>query len=147
MKLITIICTTILLTLSANVYGSQTTKPSKALKTVKKASKKAKNPKVVIKTSEGTMTVELYPKKAPETVKNFLHYVESGFYKNTLFHRIINNFMIQGGGYKLNKAKTPELKPTKPPIKNEGKSNLLKNERGTIAMARTGAPHLSLIHI
>jgi len=93
-------------------------------------------PVVVIKTSKGDITVELNREKAPLTVANFLQYVKSGQYKNTIFHRVINNFMIQGGGF------TTEFKQKKTiaPIKNEA-TNGLKNERGTIAMARTGDPH------
>jgi len=101
----------------------------------------AANPKVEIKTNMGIMTVELYPDKAPKTVENFLGYVKEGFYNKTAFHRIIENFMIQGGGYKYNKAGQAEIKKTKPAIKNEAKKFKLKNERGTIAMARTRAPH------
>lgn len=91
-----------------------------------------KNPVVLIETSLGNIKIELYPDKAPVTVKNFLDYVNAGFYNGTIFHRVINNFMIQGGGF------TEDLhqKPTKPPIKNEA-TNGLKNKRGTIAMART----------
>lgn len=90
-------------------------------------------PAVVIKTSKGTIEVELYPDKAPATVKNFLDYVDAGHYDGTMFHRVIKDFMLQGGGF------TPDgqQKPTKPPVKNEA-SNGLKNTRGTIAMARTG---------
>src|SRR5436305_1626523 len=75
----------------------------------------AKNPVVVIDTSMGTIEVELYPDKAPETVKNFLSYVNDKFYDGTIFHRVIPTFMIQGGGF------TPDMqqKPTKPPVKNE----------------------------
>lgn len=95
----------------------------------------AGNPEVVLKTSRGNITIELYPDKAPVTVKNFLEYVDSGFYDGTIFHRVIPNFMIQGGGF------TPALKekPTHAPIVNESK-NWLHNERGTIAMARTSDP-------
>ena len=90
------------------------------------------NPKVLIKTSKGDITLELFADKAPITVKNFLSYVDEKFYNGTIFHRVIKNFMIQGGGY------TPEFleKAAKPPIKNEA-ANGLKNLRGTIAMART----------
>jgi peptidyl-prolyl cis-trans isomerase B (cyclophilin B) len=98
----------------------------------KKAPVAAVNPCVLIKTSMGNIKVELFADKAPITVKNFLSYVKSGFYKNTLFHRVINNFMIQGGG--LDTAYRP--KPTAKPIKNEA-FNGLSNKRGTIAMART----------
>jgi cyclophilin family peptidyl-prolyl cis-trans isomerase len=96
---------------------------------------RAENPKVVIKTSMGDITVELFQDKAPITVKNFLDYVEAKHYDNTVFHRIIGDFMIQGGGFQ------PGLKKleTKPAIKNEA-SNGVSNARGTIAMARTNVP-------
>ncbi len=98
----------------------------------------AKTPIVQLETSAGTITLELYSDQAPVTVANFLAYVNDGFYDGTLFHRVIDGFMIQGGGFDENF--TP--KPTKPPIQNEA-SNGLKNERGTIAMARTSDPHSS----
>lgn len=83
-------------------------------------------------TSHGDFTVELFPKEAPETVENFLRYVDDGFFDGTIFHRIIPGFVIQGGGL------TADFRPkrTRPPIRNEAK-NGLKNERGTLAMART----------
>ena len=89
--------------------------------------------KVLMKTSKGDITIELYPSKAPVTVKNFLSYVKDKFFEGTTFHRVMANFMIQGGGI------TAEMheKPAKPPIKNEA-GNGLKNSRGTLAMARTG---------
>lgn len=89
-------------------------------------------PVVIMETSEGTIKIELWPDKAPATVKNFLRYVDEGFYDGTVFHRVISNFMIQGGGL------TPDMKPKKArdPIKNEAQPEL-KNEVGTIAMART----------
>jgi peptidyl-prolyl cis-trans isomerase B (cyclophilin B) len=96
----------------------------------------AANPKVEMKTNLGSMTLELYPEKAPKTVDNFLQYVKSGFYKGTIFHRVIDNFMIQGGGFD---AKLRE-KPTHAPIHNEA-DNGLKNDIYTIAMARTNDPH------
>ena len=80
--------------------------------------------------------IELFPEKAPETVKNFLNYVEAKFYDGTIFHRVIPNFMIQGGGF----TSDMKTKSAGAPIKNEA-DNGLKNERGTIAMARTGDPH------
>jgi cyclophilin family peptidyl-prolyl cis-trans isomerase len=92
--------------------------------------------RVVIDTSLGKITVELDPEKAPITVKNFLQYVDDKFYDGTIFHRVIPNFMIQGGGFQPGMKE----KPTRPPIRNEG-TNGLKNLRGTIAMARTGNPH------
>ncbi len=95
----------------------------------------AANPEVVFETNHGNIVVELYPEKAPKTVANFLKYVDSGFYKETLFHRVINNFMIQGGG--LNKDMSE--KQARAPIVNEA-SNGLENEPGTIAMARTADP-------
>lgn len=96
----------------------------------------AKNPVVVMKTSMGEIEIELNEEKAPLTVKNFLSYVDDKFYDGLIFHRVINNFMIQGGGYN----EKMEEKKTKDPIKNEA-SNGLKNETGTIAMARTSSPH------
>jgi cyclophilin family peptidyl-prolyl cis-trans isomerase len=96
----------------------------------------AANPQVEIKTSLGNMVVELYPDKAPKTVDNFLRYVKDGHYRNTVFHRVIPGFMIQGGGF----DKTLGQKPTPPPVENEA-ANGLRNDAGTIAMARTSDPH------
>jgi peptidyl-prolyl cis-trans isomerase A (cyclophilin A) len=87
---------------------------------------------VVLATSEGDVTLELNAEKAPLSVSNFLAYADVGFYSNTVFHRVIPNFMIQGGGF----TSDLQQKPTRPPIKNEA-ANGLKNDRGTIAMART----------
>lgn len=89
-------------------------------------------PKVLFTTNMGDIEVELYPQKAPITVANFLKYVNSGFYNNTIFHRVIPNFMIQGGGFTENMTQ----KETQAAIKNEA-NNGLKNDRGTISMART----------
>ena len=94
------------------------------------------NPKVVLETSKGQIVIELYLQKAPETVVNFLDYVDAKFYDGTIFHRVIPNFMIQGGGF----TSDMKRKPGKGPIKNEADRGL-KNDRGTIAMARTGDPH------
>jgi peptidyl-prolyl cis-trans isomerase A (cyclophilin A) len=91
------------------------------------------NPVVVIKTNKGEIEVELLADKAPGTVKNFLAYADEGFYDGTIFHRVIDGFMIQGGGF----DKDMRQKATKAPIKNEA-DNGVKNERGTLAMARTG---------
>jgi len=96
----------------------------------------AADPQVDLKTSAGTIRLELYPAKAPKTVENFLQYVKDGHYNGTIFHRVIPNFMIQGGGF----DKNMKQKPTRAPIENEAK-NGLKNDLGTIAMARTNAPH------
>lgn len=92
----------------------------------------AQNPVVIVETSMGTMEIELYQDKAPITVKNFLTYTQEKFFDGTIFHRVIDNFMIQGGGF------TPDMqqKPTHDPIKNEA-NNGLKNTLGTLAMART----------
>lgn len=91
----------------------------------------AANPKVLMKTSQGDITIELYQDKAPVSVRNFLSYVDEKFYDGTIFHRVIKGFMIQGGGLTADFQE----KAAKPPIKNEA-ANGLKNERGTIAMAR-----------
>lgn len=91
---------------------------------------------VKLHTNLGNITLKLDAEKAPITVKNFLDYVNSGFYTNTIFHRVIPNFMIQGGGFEPGMKQ----KTTKDPIQNEAK-NGLKNEIYTIAMARTNAPH------
>ena len=100
------------------------------------AEKPADNPKVVLDTSKGEIVLELYLQKAPETVVNFLGYVDAKFYDGTIFHRVIPNFMIQGGGF----LPLMKPKPGKEPINNEADKGL-KNDRGTIAMARTGDPH------
>lgn len=96
------------------------------------AESKGGKPVVIIQTSLGDITVQLDAEKAPKSVANFLNYVDSGFYDGTVFHRVIKNFMIQGGGMTAD----GKQKPTKPPIKNEA-DNGLKNDVGTIAMART----------
>jgi cyclophilin family peptidyl-prolyl cis-trans isomerase len=84
----------------------------------------------------GTIRIELYATKAPKSVENFLQYVKDGHYNGTVFHRVIDGFMIQGGGF----DKGMKQKPTRAPVENEAK-NGLKNELGTLAMARTSAPH------
>jgi len=91
---------------------------------------------VIMETSKGEIVLELYPDKAPLTVKNFLDYAEAGFYNGTIFHRVIPEFMIQGGGF----TQDMEKKSIKAPVKNEA-YNGLKNDRGAIAMARTPDPH------
>ena len=94
------------------------------------------NPRVELDTTKGKIILELYADKAPKTVKNFLAYVDAGFYDGTIFHRVIPNFMIQGGGFTADMKQ----KDTRPPIDNEA-DNRLRNELGTIAMARTSNPH------
>lgn len=97
----------------------------------------AHNPRVEMQTSQGNIVVELYPDKAPETVENFLHYVKTGFYEGTVFHRVIKDFVVQGGAF------DPALKwrkPDDPPILNEAK-NGLTNEPGTIAMVHAHDPN------
>ena len=98
-----------------------------------KEQKKKANPVVVMKTSMGEIKIELWPEAAPITVKNFLRYTEEKFYDGTIFHRVIPNFMIQGGGF----TKDMKQKKTHTPIKNEARTDV-PNKRGTIAMARTG---------
>lgn len=93
-------------------------------------------PKVLMKTNQGDMTIELFCEKAPETTANFLAYVKSGFYDGTIFHRVIPGFMIQGGGFEPGLVQ----KQTNAPIKNEA-DNGLKNLTGTLSMARTNDPH------
>jgi len=93
-------------------------------------------PRVRMVTSVGEMVLELNAEKAPETVDNFLQYVEEGFYEGTIFHRVIDGFMVQGGGYTADLSR----KPTRAPIRNEA-DNGLRNTAGTIAMARTSDPH------
>lgn len=95
----------------------------------------AENPVILLQTNQGEIKLELYPEKAPITVKNFVDYVNSGFYDGTIFHRTIAGFMIQGGGF----TEDMQQKPTKDAIKNES-DNGLSNAQGTIAMARTRHP-------
>ena len=96
----------------------------------------AANPMIEMKTSQGDIVVEVFADKAPESANNFVQYVKDGFYDGTVFHRVIDGFMVQGGGFdeKMNQ------KATRAPIENEAK-NGLRNERGTLAMARTADPH------
>jgi peptidyl-prolyl cis-trans isomerase A (cyclophilin A) len=94
------------------------------------------DPQVDLRTSAGTIRLELYPAKAPKSVENFLQYARDGHYNGTIFHRVIPGFMVQGGGMTPNMAQ----KPTRPPVPIESK-NGLKNEVGTVAMARTSDPN------
>lgn len=119
MKMIKIALSVLVLVVAGSVYAQEEGEPIM----------------VKMTTSLGSLTLELYPEAAPVTVSNFLEYVDSGFYEGTVFHRVIRNFMIQGGGFdaKLSRKKTLDA------IKNEA-ANGLKNDRGTIAMARTSVP-------
>ena len=99
----------------------------------------AADPQVDLRTNVGTIRLELYPAKAPKTVENFLQYVKDGHYNGTVFHRVIDGFMIQGGGFE----QSFKQKQTRKPISNEAKAGVsagLKNEIGTVAMARTSDP-------
>jgi peptidyl-prolyl cis-trans isomerase A (cyclophilin A) len=113
----------LLLTLSFSTQAEVTATPVDAAKTID----------LVIETSMGKIEVELNAELAPISVANFMQYVDSGYYNGTIFHRVINNFMVQGGGF----DNTMQKKTTQATIKNEAK-NGLKNDRGTLAMARTG---------
>lgn len=123
-----------LILFSTNVFSEEKKVEKKAEPKVEKKGEK-KMEKVLMETSEGNITIELNSEKAPITVKNFLKYVDEGFYTDTIFHRVIENFMIQGGGM------TADLKEksTNGTIKNEA-TNGLKNDEGTVAMARRGDP-------
>ncbi len=109
----------------ANVEAEKAPEPIKETKTM-----------ILVKTTNGDIKIELDAEKAPNTVANFMKYVESGHYSDTIFHRVIDNFMIQGGGFTANMAQ----KNAPHTVDNEA-NNGLKNDRGTIAMARTGDPH------
>jgi len=92
------------------------------------------NPVVLIDTSMGSITIELFQAQAPASVENFLKYVQDGFYPGTIFHRVVSGYVIQGGGYTADLTE----KPTRPPVQNEA-TNGLSNQRGTVSMARTRA--------
>lgn len=96
----------------------------------------AANPMLEMRTSQGTIVLELFADKAPKSVENFIEYAKSGHFNGTIFHRVIDGFMIQGGGFDADMKQ----KPTRAPIQNEAK-NGLRNEAGTLAMARTADPH------
>lgn len=96
----------------------------------------AEKPRVLLETSMGEIEIELHQQLSPQSVENFLKYVNDGFYNGTIFHRVIPGFMVQGGGF----TSAMKKKPVRGPIQNEA-DNRLKNERGTVAMARTSNPH------
>ena len=130
------IALTVLLPLSAFAQTKQAPVTKPAMPVAAATTEAPANPKALIKTSLGDITVELDAAKAPKSVENFVKYANDGFFNGTIFHRVIGNFMIQGGGF------TPDLrqKPTRPSIPNEAK-NGLSNKRGTLAMARTPDPN------
>lgn len=116
---------------AANLMAATATAPAKPA-----APAKSTAPHVLISTTNGDIEIELDPVKAPISTKNFLAYVDKGFYTNTIFHRVIPGFMVQGGGFNAQMVQ----KPTEAPIKNEA-SNGLHNVRGTLSMARTNDPN------
>jgi len=116
--------------------GCGASEPGKQTVSTAPAAGQPANPRVLIETSKGNITIELFTRNAPISTANFLNYVKTGFYDGLVFHRVIPGFMVQGGGM------TPDMaeKPKNAPIQNEA-DNGLKNLRGTLAMARTGEPH------
>jgi peptidyl-prolyl cis-trans isomerase B (cyclophilin B) len=120
------------LCLFAACWGGEEPKQDAA----KEPAQETHNPVVSMKTNKGTITIELYPDKSPKAVENFLAYANAGFYDGTIFHRVIKDFMIQGGGY----TASLERKEARAPIANEA-NNGLKNEVGTLALARTSDPN------
>ncbi len=122
-------------TLTLCIVGCSAGEPGKQTVSTAPAPGQPPNPRVLLETSKGDITVELFPRNAPQSTANFLEYVNSGFYDGLVFHRVIPGFMIQGGGM------TPDMaeKSTRAPIRNEA-DNGLKNLRGTLAMARTMEP-------
>lgn len=123
--------------LSGVAFAQEGDKPAAGEEPKKEPAAVGKMVRVKIETSMGDIVLELDGEKAPITVDNFLQYADSGFFKDTIFHRVMSTFMIQGGGYNVELAEKKE--GLRPPIKNEW-TNGLKNDRGTIAMARTPAP-------
>lgn len=118
-------------------FAQQTTKPETSEK--KEAPKTTKEVTVIMSTSLGDVHIEMDSKNAPKTVANFLKYVDAGFYDGTIFHRVIDGFMIQGGGFSVKEDRSFERKKTNPPVVNESPKTA-SNKRGTIAMARTSDP-------
>ena len=119
----------------ARLFSSLAMMAMALMVTISAQSDDAPNPRVLIQTTDGDITIELFADKSPVTVENFLRYVDEGHYNGTVFHRVIPNFMIQAGGF----TAALEEKPTRDPIVNESR-NKLHNTRGTLAMARTSDP-------
>lgn len=120
--------------LSSSVVAASTAYATSS--TTKEGISMSTNPRVSMQTSQGTILIELNAEKAPKTVENFLAYVKDGFYDGTIFHRVISGFMVQGGGFDANMKQ----KATNAPVENEA-NNGLKNNKYTLAMARTADPH------
>lgn len=129
-------CLTAILALTLGARGGENETTNEATSDKERSVTATANPVVKIETSKGTLTVELWPDKAPQTVANFLAYTDASFFDGTIFHRVIDGFMIQGGGF------TPDMnqKPTRAPVKNEARADA-PNARGTLAMARTSDPN------
>ncbi len=137
MTRISLISTPLLIgALMLGISGCGASEPGKQTVSTAPAAGQPANPRVLIETSKGNITVEVFPVQAPQSAGNFLNYVKTGFYDGVVFHRVIPGFMVQTGGM------TPDMaeKPKNAPIQNEA-DNGLKNLRGTLAMARTGEPH------
>jgi peptidylprolyl isomerase/peptidyl-prolyl cis-trans isomerase B (cyclophilin B) len=122
--------------LMLGISGCGASEPGKQAVSTAPAAGQSANPRVLIETSKGNITVEVFPGQAPLSAENFINYVKSGYYDGLIFHRVIPGFMVQGGGMNASMAE----KPHGAPIQNEA-DNGLKNLRGTLAMARTGDPH------
>ena len=122
--------------LMLGISGCNASEPAAQKVSTAPAAGQPANPRVLIETSKGNITVEVFPAQAPQSAGNFLNYVKNGFYDGLVFHRVIPNFMIQTGGMTADMAE----KPKNAPIQNEA-DNGLRNLRGTLAMARTGDPH------
>ena len=126
-----------LLTVTVPAIGEQPVTETPTTTETTPASKvNSTSPRVLLSTNQGDITLELDAMRAPKTVANFIAYVEAGHYAGTIFHRVIDNFMVQGGGFTADY----QQKPSRDPIENEA-DNGLTNEEGTVAMARTNAPH------
>jgi peptidylprolyl isomerase/peptidyl-prolyl cis-trans isomerase B (cyclophilin B) len=123
-------------TLMLGISGCGASEPAAQTVSTAPAAGQPANPRVLIETSRGNITVEVFPAQAPQSAGNFLNYVKTGFYDGLVFHRVIPGFMIQTGGMTADMAE----KPKNAPIRNEA-DNGLRNLRGTLAMARTGDPH------